>query len=204
LRVSPQPLARNKRGMWFNSWAAVDHSAIIAATGFVALVIIVRVSGNRTLSRMNAFDFIVTVSIGSILGRSIVSPSVSLAQTVVGVGVLVILQTIVALIGARSHRFYTLATPTPKTLFADGDYQLDVMRRNGVGIEELQAAVRETGLHDVAEADRIVLETQGQLSVVWRPRVERTRVTPRRSAARADGRSGLAASNGRPAEDESG
>jgi uncharacterized membrane protein YcaP (DUF421 family) len=43
------------------------------------------------------------------------------------------------------------------------------MRRAGVGVEEMQAAVRETGLHEITGVDRIVLETQGQLSVVWHP-----------------------------------
>ena len=160
---------RNKTPMWFNSWHAIEHSAAVAITGFIAILAIVRISGNRTLSRMNAFDFIVTVSLGSILGRSIVTPSVSLLQMVVGASVLVTMQAIVAAVGVRSHDFYTLATPPPKTLYEGGSFRVDVMRRAGVGVEEMEAAVRETGLHEIAEVDRIVLETQGQLSVVWRP-----------------------------------
>lgn len=155
--------------MWFNSWHAVEHSAIIAITGFIALVAVVRISGNRTLSRMNAFDFIVTVSLGSILGRAILSPEVSLVQMVVGIAALVAMQAIVAALSVRSHQFYTLATPPPKVLYEGGAFHAEVMRRAGVGVEELKAAVRETGLHEIAEVDRIVLETQGQLSVVWRP-----------------------------------
>ncbi len=161
--------------MWFNSWHAVAHAAIIAVTGLIAVVAVVRISGNRTLSRMNASDFIVSVSLGSILGRAILTPAVSLVQMVVGVAVLVAIQATIAALGARSRRFHALVTPSPKTLYQAGTFRLDVMRRAGVGVEEMEAAVRETGLHHIAEADRIVLETQGQLSVVWRPIVSHQR-----------------------------
>jgi uncharacterized membrane protein YcaP (DUF421 family) len=157
--------------MWISSWHAIEHTAVIAVTGFIAVVAMVRISGNRTLARMNAFDFIVSVSMGSILGRAILTPAVSLMQLVVGVALLLTMQALVAALGVRSHRFYALATPPPKTLYEAGTFHVDVMRRAGVGVEEMEAAVRETGLHGIAEVDRIVLETQGQLSVVWRPYV---------------------------------
>ncbi|MDD4650877.1 MAG: hypothetical protein PHQ34_01485, partial [Methanothrix sp.] len=55
---------------------------IIGVFAYVALVIIVRLSGKRTLSSMNAFDFIVNVAIGSILASTIISRDVSLAEGV--------------------------------------------------------------------------------------------------------------------------
>jgi hypothetical protein len=55
---------RNKAGM---------HAAEIAFAGYIAVVAVVRISGNRTLSRMNAFDLIVSISVGSIFGLAIVT-----------------------------------------------------------------------------------------------------------------------------------
>jgi uncharacterized membrane protein YcaP (DUF421 family) len=157
--------------MLFNSWAAVIHSAVIAACGYVAVVIMVRVSGNKTLSRMTAFDFIVAVSMGSLLGRAILSTQDSLSQFVVGFAVLAALQVVVSRVAARSQAFHDAVTPPPKTVYHDGKYDMAQMHREGVSESEIAAAVRMMGLRDVSEAERIVLETNGELSVVWRGRL---------------------------------
>ncbi len=86
-----------------------------------------------------------------------------------GVAVLVAMQALVAALGVRSRWFHTVATPVPKTLYEAGAFRTTIMRRAGVGVEEMEAAVREAAFHDISGVDRIVLETQGQLSVMWRP-----------------------------------
>ncbi len=40
---------------------------------YLAIILILRVSGKRTLAKMNAFDFIVTVALGSILATTLTS-----------------------------------------------------------------------------------------------------------------------------------
>ncbi|MBC5801015.1 MAG: DUF421 domain-containing protein [Candidatus Eremiobacteraeota bacterium] len=154
--------------MLFNSWAAVEHTAVVALIGYVALVAFVRISGNRTLSHMNAFDFIISVTLGSMLARALLAQNNSIVQLVVGFIVLLGAQALVAKAGARSLRFHYLVTPKPKRVYAAGGFNLVVMRRQGIGEPEIRAAVRAVGLRDLKDVDSVVLETQGQLSVVWR------------------------------------
>ena len=75
---------------------------IIGILAYVALVIILRLSGKRTLSAMNAFAFIVTVALGSTLASVITSRDVSLAEGVLALGILVGLQYIVSRSSVRS------------------------------------------------------------------------------------------------------
>ncbi|MEO1764122.1 MAG: DUF421 domain-containing protein, partial [Cyanobacteria bacterium J06629_18] len=51
----------------FNSWDTLQHTLIVGTLGYVATIILLRVSGKRTLSKWNSFDFIVTIAFGSIL-----------------------------------------------------------------------------------------------------------------------------------------
>ena len=53
--------------MFFESWFGIVRVALIGVCAYAALVVMLRVSGKRTLSKMNAFDFVVTVALGSTL-----------------------------------------------------------------------------------------------------------------------------------------
>src|SRR4051794_24742339 len=53
--------------MFFHSWAALGRVLLVGPLAYVALVLLLRVSGKRTLTKLNAFDLVVTVSLGSTL-----------------------------------------------------------------------------------------------------------------------------------------
>jgi len=153
---------------FFQGWSPVLHTITIGALGYVSMIVIVRVSGNRTLSRMTAFDFIIAVSLGSLLARSMLAPTNSLVQLISGILILIVLQTIVSLIAARSKGFYEAVTPPPKYVFRDGDFVRKTLRREGIAEAEVLAAARDIGMRDLDDVESVVLETQGALSVVWR------------------------------------
>ena len=48
--------------MFFDGWQSLLRTLVIGVLAYAALVGILRISGNRTLSKLNAFDFIVTVA----------------------------------------------------------------------------------------------------------------------------------------------
>ena len=51
--------------VFFDNWETVARIAINTTLAYAAMVILLRISGKRTLSKMNAFDFIVTVALVS-------------------------------------------------------------------------------------------------------------------------------------------
>ena len=56
--------------MWFDSWSDVVRVVSIGAAAYATLVAMLRISGKRTLAKLNAFDLIVTVALGSTLATS--------------------------------------------------------------------------------------------------------------------------------------
>ena len=59
--------------MFFDDWAGIGRVLILAAVAYVTLIFLLQASGKRTLAKMTAFDFIVTVAIGSLLANIILS-----------------------------------------------------------------------------------------------------------------------------------
>lgn len=53
--------------LFFDNWNVLLRTLIVAVLGYASLLLFLRVSGKRTLSKMNAFDFVVTIALGSTL-----------------------------------------------------------------------------------------------------------------------------------------
>ncbi len=64
--------------MFFDGFDVIFRTLLIGIMTYLSLIVILRVSGKRTLSKMNAFDLIVTVALGSILASIITSKDISL------------------------------------------------------------------------------------------------------------------------------
>ncbi|HEX5416128.1 MAG TPA: hypothetical protein VFZ25_10710 [Chloroflexota bacterium] len=64
----------------FSNWATLGKEALYGVLSFVALAVLLRISGKRTLSKMGAYDLILTVAIGSTLATVVLSPSTGVAE----------------------------------------------------------------------------------------------------------------------------
>jgi uncharacterized membrane protein YcaP (DUF421 family) len=150
----------------FDSWTGLLRVLVIGLAAYVFLLFILRVSGKRTLSKMNAFDFIVTIALGSTVSSVILDKSVPLAEGVAALALLVVLQFIITWSSVRSATVSNLVKSEPTLLARDGRLLHDAMRRQRVTKEEIEAAVRQHGNRDVGEVAMVILETDGSMSVI--------------------------------------
>jgi uncharacterized membrane protein YcaP (DUF421 family) len=65
--------------MFFDGWKGLGQTAVAGIVAYTSLILLLRISGKRTLAKMNAFDLIVTVALGSVLATVILSKDVALA-----------------------------------------------------------------------------------------------------------------------------
>ncbi|WP_202617338.1 DUF421 domain-containing protein [Roseimaritima sediminicola] len=152
--------------MVFDGWTSVLRTLSIGTFAYAALVVLLRVSGKRTLSKMNAFDFVVTVAFGSTLATVLISKDVSLAQGVVALALLVVLQFINTFIAVRWKWYSGLIKATPTLVFYQGHYLDDAMRAQRLTQEEVLAAMRKQGIAEPDEVAAVIIETEGSLSII--------------------------------------
>ena len=140
--------------------------AVLALVAYAALVVLLRVSGKRTLTDLNAFDFVVTVALGSILATTILSPSVALVDGLTALAVLIICQGVVALLASRFDAVRRAVKSEPALVVHEGRLLHKAMRDARLSEAAVLAAVRSAGRADLTDVHAIVLETNGALSVV--------------------------------------
>lgn len=152
--------------MFFDGWEGLLRTIVVGTLAYVGLVFILRVSGKRTLSKLNAFDLVVTVSLGSTLATVLLNKDVALAEGMVAFGLLAALQYIVTWSSVRWKWAHRLTKSEPTLLLYRGQMQRQAMRRERITEDEIQAAVRSSNIHTLQKVDAVVLETDGSLTVV--------------------------------------
>ena len=152
--------------MLFDSWAGLGRVLLVGTLAYVALVFLLRISGKRTLTKLNAFDLVVTVALGSTLATVLLSKSVALAEGVLALGLLIFLQFAIAWLSVRSPAFQGLIKAEPTLLLHRGRLLEGAMRAERITQEEVLAALRASGATDMSGVAAVVLETDGTLSVI--------------------------------------
>lgn len=152
--------------IFFDGWQGIWRTALVGVLAYLALVALLRVSGKRTLSKMNAFDLVVTVALGSTLATILLSSDVALAEGLTAFAVLILLQYAIAWLSVRSATVSRLVKSEPALLVYRGRLLPDALRRERVVEGEVLAAVRSQGIADLSDVEAVVLETDGSFTVV--------------------------------------
>jgi uncharacterized membrane protein YcaP (DUF421 family) len=161
--------------MLYDDWATLARTVLIAPLAYVALLLAVRISGKRALAKLNAFDLVVTVALGSVLASVAVSPDVTLASGAAAFALLVGLQYVIASLSTRLRGVQRLVKAEPTLLVRDGALRDDALTHERVTRSEVLQVLRQHGLAAVEDCAALVLETDGTMSVVQqRPAAGRT------------------------------
>ena len=152
--------------MFFHSWAGLARVPTVGVLAYVALVLFIRISGKRTLTKLNAFDLVVTVALGSTLSSVLLTDSIAFAEGLVAMATLIGLQFVVTTASVRSRRVESLVKSEPTLLLRDGCFLDAALKVQRVTRDEVLSVLRSEGIADAAGVAAVVLETDGSMSVL--------------------------------------
>ena len=152
--------------MFFDSWTDLFHALVKATVAYSAMVVVLRVSGKRTLSKLNAFDLVVTVAFGSVLASMALSSEVSLSEGLVVIVVLATAQYVVTKSSVRWPSIRSAIRSEPVLVVDDGQLLDNAIAAARLTSNEVLQAIRASGIGDVEKVVAVVLETDGSLSVI--------------------------------------
>ncbi|MBA3312109.1 MAG: DUF421 domain-containing protein [Planctomycetaceae bacterium] len=152
--------------MLFDGWLGLVRTLVVGTLAYVILIVALRTSGKRTLSKMNAFDLVVTVALGSTLATVLLSKDVALAEGVLALALLILLQFLVTWMSVRVSAVRRVVKSGPTLLVFRGELIPAALRDQRVTEDEIRSAARGAGVLDLSDATAIVLETDGSFSVM--------------------------------------
>lgn len=150
----------------FAGWGGILDTLIVGTLTYFGTIVLLRISGKRTLSKWNSFDFVVTIALGSILASALLSDSTGFTQAMVAISILALLQFTITWIAVRSGAIQALIKSEPSLLLFKGKMNHSVLKKQRVAEGEVLAAIRLNGNSSVDSIDAVILETDGSFSVV--------------------------------------
>ena len=145
---------------------SVVMSFVSALIMYVTLVAFTRMMGLRSFSKMSSFDFALTVSFGSLLATSVVSPSPPALLAVAALASLFAIQWVVTSLRVRLEPLRLILDNEPRLLMWEGEIREEELRRTGVTRADLMAKLREANVLRFEEVRAVVLESTGDVSVL--------------------------------------
>ncbi len=152
--------------MFFDNVTGLLRILVVAPLAYLWLIALLRMSGKRTLAQLNAFDFVVTVAFGSTLATVMLSSSIALAEGVLALGLLAVLQLVLALASVHVPWVRKAVTSTPTLLLRDGVPDAEACKRERISEAGLRQVVRSSGIGGLEKVAAVVLETNGSISVI--------------------------------------
>lgn len=151
-------------GRYGGDITALQMSARAAVVFFLGLVMM-RMAGKRVFGQWGALDIILSVVIGSNLSRTITGAA-PFGPTLAACFMLIALHWALAWAAVLYPSLGVLFKGRPVRLIKDGEVDHGAMKRSGVGVHDLQQALRCAGVTDEASVSAAWLERNGAISVL--------------------------------------
>lgn len=142
-------------------WQEVPRAFVV----FVFGLILLRVSNRRAFARWSALDIIISVVMGSSLGRALTG-SAPLGGTMLAMILLVFLHGVLARAAARSERFARFVEGGAVVLGQSGTVSASQLRQHNISAPDFAEALRKEGVGDVVQTRQVTLEPSGNITVL--------------------------------------
>ena len=154
--------------MFFDGWQSILDIVLTAIVVYVGVLVTLRLVGEQALAQMSAYDLIVTIALGSLVASIPLSADVTVTDGLAAILTFLLLQEGTRWLVRRSPRARRLIKDQPKLVAWEGRLLLDRMARAWINEDEVRAAIRRAGKGDIADVRAVILENDGQWSVIPR------------------------------------
>jgi uncharacterized membrane protein YcaP (DUF421 family) len=158
--------AHMQSGMFADGWQPIIRVLVVGTLSYIAVVALLRYFGKRALSKMNAFDIVVTVAVGSAFASAVMSKQVTLLDGIVAFVLLLSLQRLFAALSTHLGWFGRYLKAQPLLLIYRGVILWNEAKKEQLGELEILGGLRSQGVAAIEDVLAMVLEPDGTFSVV--------------------------------------
>ena len=155
-------------GFLLGDWGTTGRIVAQAGIFYLIMVAALRIAGQRALAKMSGYDMIVTVALGSLVANVATSTQITVADGVAAVLTFLVLQGLTSWMQARSKRVHHMVRQRPEVMLWNGRFVRHRLEESSVTEDEVRAAIRRTGLLSLSQVQAVVLENDGEWSVIGR------------------------------------
>lgn len=143
---------------------------IVLSTGsFLTLFLLNKLMGNRQMSQMSYFDYVVGITIGSIAAEMATNLDKSWYYGVIAMSVYAIIDVVLSFFARRSKKARELLNGKPIVLISKGKIYKSELKKAKINVNDLISQARNKGFFDISEIDCAIMEDNGSISFLPYP-----------------------------------
>jgi uncharacterized membrane protein YcaP (DUF421 family) len=140
-------------------------TALRAGAVYAVMLVVIRLSGKRTIGNFTAFDLLVALMLGEVVDE-IIYGDVTFAQGATAILTVAVLQYANSWMSYWDHGTDKVLEGTPSVVVRNGRLERDGMRKERMNEKDVMAELRLRGVSDVHEVKLASVENDGQVSVI--------------------------------------
>lgn len=153
----------------FDLGVSLTDKALRTVAVYLAVAILVRIGGKRGIAQLNNFDFVVMFLMSNVVQNAIIGPDNSLIGGLVGVVILVAVNSMVVRLAAAVPTIGRIVEGQPVVLARYGHYIPSALRRAGIRKDDLNVILQLRGAESVSDTELVRQEPGGAILVRLRP-----------------------------------
>jgi uncharacterized membrane protein YcaP (DUF421 family) len=141
-------------------WEPVVRVALL----YTFLLVMVRLTGRRQMAQLTPMDLLTMLLVAETVSPALTGGDDSVSAAAVAAGTLFALTVLMAWLTYSNRTFERLTEGVARTLAKDGNIDQRVMRGERITLQELETALRKSGLQSVTDIDSAIVEPDGQIT----------------------------------------
>lgn len=143
------------------------ESIVRAAAIYIVLILLFRIAGRRTLSKMTSFDLVLVLIISEATQNALLGEDYSFTNAMIVLVTLLSIDIVLALLKEKSATLEKVLDGRPTILIQSGQIDRVALKLARVDIREiLTSARRERGIYRIEDIDHAILEADGHISII--------------------------------------
>lgn len=158
---------------WQQLWihiglSGIDALAVVLSTTVLYLIyaLILQVGGQRLTASPSVLSFSVMALLGALCARAMLGHSPTLVGGLIAVATLLLLEWALGHLRRGVGRTFALRGPRSTVVMVHGHVARWNLRRVGMQEVQLRTLLRRSGVHRMSDAELVILEPRGGLTVV--------------------------------------
>ncbi len=148
------------------SWASVPLIILTTIGTYGVIILLTRVNGLRSFSKMSGFDFAMTVAVGSLFAGTIISSDPPLLRGAVALASIFAGQRLVASLRVQGKGMRQLLDNEPLYLMKGQTIYHENLKKARVTEDDLFGKLREANVLNLNQVRAVVFESTGDVSVL--------------------------------------
>lgn len=130
------------------------------------MLIVTLFMGKRSIGELPVFDFLVIITLGSVVGADIAEPNIPHIHTAVAIVLIGIFQIVVARLIIKHRKFGHIITFEPTIVIQDGQFIVKNLKKIRYSIDNILQMLREKEIFNVSDVSLGIVESNGVLSIL--------------------------------------